>query len=155
MDNENGEVKAESVSAPVTPTSKDYLVRGCTHLGKILSNISIVGLLLMLSSFFLTYLLIAAYYFLLILGVLITLFLILFSPQYRAAFTDNAFISDFTSFISGAIFIIGPITIFTSVLALILLLIDKTNRSKGRIAYSATVLVLSVLALVFYAIFHF
>lgn len=123
-----------------------------SHLGKILSNFAILGVVLCLLSV-VYFLLVAFYYICLALVLLCTLFIILlyvpnFMDFFSSADTLNAFVSEFTV---KYVPIIAPVTLAVSALAILLLALSR-QRNVGRIVLSANCL---LAALVFTIIFTF
>lgn len=123
-----------------------------SHLGKILSNFAILGVVLCFLSVA-YFLLVAFYYICLAMLLLCTLGLILvYIPNYMDLFSSadaiNAFVTDFTV---NYVPIIAPVTLAVSVLAIVLLALSR-QRNGVRIGFTGTCL---LAALVFTIIFTF
>lgn len=116
------------------------------RLGIILSNYSIVGVLLLFSSFlfFLGY---ALFYMMLLFISIATLGLIyILAPNFANLWGAAESMEGLINFIGGATGVIGVIVLFSTIASMILLWVDKNNRSIPRIIFAG---VMCAIALVF------
>lgn len=117
------------------------------RLGRILSNISVLGFVLICVSV-LSFLIVPFYYMLLILLPIFTLGIIMLDEVsrnwYLGLWEGAGKVTDFAEFVMNASGIVGIISLATAVLSLVFLLLDKGNVSKGRVAYSIIVLILII-----------
>ena len=121
-----------------------------SHLGKILSNIAILGVVVCLASV-LYFLLVAIYYMILIAVLLGTVFLILvYYPDFMQLFTNteaiNQFVADFTV---KYLPVIAPITMVIAALAITALAISKQGNT-GRIVLSVICLLVAAVCTVIF-----
>lgn len=121
-----------------------------THLGVIFSNISIVGLIFLLSGIFGAFL-VGLFYLLLIFLVLATFFLILIFEGFRRLFSlGGEILVPLTNIAVSVSAVVGPLTILTSVLAIVFLSFNKKDLHKSRIVFSSVLLALSVIGTVMF-----
>lgn len=121
-----------------------------SHLGKILSNIAILGVVVCLASV-VYFLLIAIYYIILAMILLCTLFIILvYYPDFMDLFTNTETINDFVAnFTVNYLPIIAPVTLAVSVLAIITLAISKQGNI-GRIVVSVICLLAAAVSTIIF-----
>jgi hypothetical protein len=122
------------------------------HLGIILSNISLAGLIFVLGivSFYIFYAVFTAIVTLiLIIPVLVTFGLILFSkPDYFAWLDTGSGVVDFVSKILPAIPYVAGVTAVLAVLSIVCLSMYKGQKSVWRIVVSSIVVVLSIAVMI-------
>lgn len=116
------------------------------HLGKILSNIAILGVVLCTAAIA-YFLLIAIYYIILITILFGTLFLILVEyPEFMNLFTNTETINDaMVKFSATYVPIIAPITLVVSAVAIAALLISKQKNITTRLVFSIICLLASLI----------
>ena len=121
-----------------------------SHLGKILSNIAILGVVVCLASV-VYFLLIAIYYILLVCVLLCTLFIILaYYPDFMQLFTNTEAINNFVvDFTVKYLPIIAPVTVVVSALAITTLALSKQGNT-GRIVVSSICLAVAVVSTVIF-----
>lgn len=131
--------------------SSSIFAKRMAHLGKILSNFAILGVVLCLASA-MYFLLVAFYYIVLALILLCTLFLILvyypdFMELFSSADTINAFVSEFSV---KYVPVIAPVTLAVSALAILLLALSR-QRNVGRIVLAANCFVAALVFTIIYS----
>lgn len=116
------------------------------HLGKIFSNIAILGVVLCTASIA-YFLLIAVYYLILIMVVFATLFLIfVVYPEFSKWFTSTETINEaMVQFTSTYVPIIAPVTLVVSAIAIAALAISKQKNITARLAISIICLIVSLI----------
>ncbi len=130
-------------------SNSTYFMMYCSRFGKILSNISIVCLLLCVAS---------------IITTLISVFLIMFGiimmictlglvfaifPNYWSMLTSTGeFVGKFASFMVYAWKFLAPIGIICAILSVVFLLLDRNNKHTARIVFSVLVLI-SIIIIIF------
>lgn len=141
----NSETRKDVRIVPPAGVMKNMFVR---HLGEILNNVSIFGCvlgILMYFSFF-----VSAFYFCFLLIITLatvgTIFLII--PNFSDWWAFLPKLSEMTTVITNISQWVLAISAGISLVALILLLLDKGNRNKTRIVWSIITLVISVLGFV-------
>lgn len=124
-----------------------------SHLGKILSNFAILGVVLCIASL-VSFLLLALYYLILIAVLLGTLFLILIAyPEFIDLFAGGEQLTELmVTFTNTCVPIIAPITIVVSVAAIAALAMSKQKNITTRLVIS---IICSVAAVIFTVIFTF
>lgn len=128
--------------------TKELRLMHFTHLGVIFSNISVLGLVIVLAGI-LSEIFIGFYFLVLIIITLATLFLLLASPEFRALYTvNNEAFNRFTEVMTYVSMGIAPVAIVTSTLAIVFLSLNKKDPHKGRVAFSCVMLALTVAATV-------
>ena len=133
------------------PDIKQTILNHTTHIGKILSDISIFGIVLSLVSVFgfvFVAIYYAFYYLFLILTIAVTLGIVFVIPGYTDLWAYDQVVVDIASAIASAGIIIAPLAVATSVLSLVFLLLDKKNLSLGRIIFSIVLIVITVVILI-------
>jgi len=115
------------------------------HLGIILSNLSFVGLILIISTIFF-YLFYGLLVLIMILPVLFTLGAVLFAnPDYFGWLSGDSAILTFMNNFTSALPVIAITTIVTSVLSLLCLCFFKGHKSWWRIVLCSIIIVLALL----------
>ena len=136
-----------------TPTS-ELLMMHSGRLGRILSNLSLLGLVLLLAPL-VSICVLAVYYLFLIIVPIITLGMIFLDPVsatwYSNLWAGGETIQNFAAFLGQIWPIIGGVALGLAVLSLLFLVLDKRNLAKGRIAYSIVVCVLIILFIILIA----
>ena len=120
-----------------------------THLGLILSNLSILFLILTIVTFFVVF--IPVLYYLIIIAIIPltigTVFIVF--PNYFSLFTKGAdIINALTPVIEKASPLFLALTAITLVVSTILLLVDKKERHTGRLVYSFSIFAVVLVALI-------
>jgi len=136
-----------------TPTS-ELLMMHSGRLGRILSNLSLFGLVLLLAPL-VSFCLMAVYYVALIIIPVITLGMIFLDPVsaqwYANLWAGGETIQTVAGVMAEIWPIIGGVALGLAVLSLVFLLLDRRNLAKGRIAYSIVVCILIVLFIILIA----
>ena len=137
-----------------TPTG-ELLQMHSGRLGRILSNLSLFGLILLLAPV-VSLVFMAVYYIALLIIPVITLGMIFLDPVsaqwYANLWAGGETIQNIAGFMAEIWPIIGGVSLGLAILSLVFLLLDKRNLAKGRIAYSIVVCVLIVLFIILIAI---
>ena len=130
-------------------TGKELRQMYSSRFGKILSNYSILGLILVLGGL-LGYVFIAFYYFLLVVLMLVTFGLILLATDGISGLFDtaDAAMQWFNNDYQQAIVYIAPIVLAISIVAIVLLAKDKQENHRARIAVNSIVILISVIILI-------
>lgn len=140
----NVDVNKNFLQAP-PGVMKNMFIR---HLGEILNNVSIFGCILGIMMYFSFF--VSAFYFCFLLIITLatvgTIFLII--PNFSEWWAFLPKLSEMTGVISNISQWVLMISAVLSAIALVLLLLDKGNRSKARIVWSIIILVLSILGFV-------
>ena len=130
-------------------TGKELRQMHLARLGKILSNLSIVALLISLGGL-LGYVFIFFYYIILIMGIIVTLGLILLATDGIDGLFDTAKVATdwFNNVFSKTSLYMAPIALAIATAAIVLLVKDKKENHNGRICVSVAVILISVTVLI-------
>ena len=130
-------------------TGKELRQMYSSRFGKILSNFSILGLILVLGGI-LGYVFIAVYYFLLFVLVLITFGLILLATDGMSGLFGSAEVATewFNNVYKQAVVYIAPIVMAISILAIVLLVKDKQENHRARIGVCGVVILISLIIII-------
>lgn len=120
-----------------------------SRLGKILSNLSIVALLISIGGV-VGYIFVAFYYILLVMGMLLTFGLILLATDGVNGLFDTGRIAMewFNTTFSTVSLYMAPIALVIALVAWVLLAKDKKENHKGRISVSVLVILISIIVLI-------
>ena len=127
-------------------TGKELRQMHLTRLGKIMSNLAVMGIIFALGGL-LSYLFFALYYLLMGLLVLITFGLILLGG-FNPFNSSNGVFERLTAFFSQSAIYVAAITMVCAVVAMALLLRDKQEKHGGRICSCVFTIILSVIVIV-------
>lgn len=146
------EVENKTEHVP-TPTG-ELLRMHSGRLGRILSNLSLVGLVCLLAPL-VSFIFLFLYYVALIAIPFFTIGMIFLDPVaaawYYELWTGTGAIQEVFFMIAQMWPIIGGVALGLAVLSLVFLLLDKRNLAKGRIAYSIVVCILIILFIILIA----
>lgn len=136
-----------------TPTG-ELLRMHSGRLGRILSNLSLVGLVCLLAPL-VSFIFLFLYYVALIAIPIFTIGMIFLDPVAAAWYSElwagTGTIQEVFFMIAQMWPIIGGVALGLAVLSLVFLLLDKRNLAKGRIAYSIVVCILIILFIILIA----
>ena len=130
-------------------TGKELRQMHLSRLGKVLSNLSIVALLITLGGV-VGYVFVAFYYVILIMGLFVSLGLILLATGGidNLFNTADAAMAWFNTTFSKVSLYMAPVAMTIAVVALVLLIKDKKENHGGRIGVCVTVILISVIVLI-------
>ena len=128
-------------------TKKDLRMMRINHAGRILSNLTFIGVGLLIAGIF-GFVVTLGYYLILLIIAFLTLFIIFMSPAYMAAWGGGNSIWKITSFLTAAGMALWPLTLLCGVTSIILLSIDKKNLPTARIVLTAIATFISIIALI-------
>ena len=130
-------------------TGKELRQMYLSRFGKILSNLSIMGLILALGGI-LFYVFIFLYYFLLVVLMLVTFGLILLATDGASGLFGSAdgAIDWFNTTYQQVVVYIAPIVMAISIVAIVLLVKDKQENHRARIGVNGVVAVVSLIILI-------
>ena len=130
-------------------TGKELRQMYLSRFGKILSNLSLLGLMLVLFSL-LGYVFIGLYYFLLVVVMLLTFGLILLATGGMSGLFDTADVAMewFNNVYQQAVVYIAPIVMVISIIAIVLLVKDKQENHTARIGVCGVVILISLIIII-------
>lgn len=133
-------------------TKKDYTLLHLSHIGKILSNYTLLGAIFVMSSIF-VFALTFLYYIVLTILTVGSLGILFFIPGFSAAWSGGEIIFQISAAVSAIGIYSSPVVAVLGIFSIIFMCIDKKNIPKGRLIVTSVFIGLTIVAALYTFIF--